>query len=48
MANRFEITWIVENGCGHYRVKDHLTGKVVHCDKGELNETMYELMGCDM
>lgn len=45
MMCRFEIITVVENGYPHYKVKDYFTGKEIHCDLNELNETMWELMG---
>ncbi len=45
MTERFLINWIVENGNPHYKVYDKVTNQVVHCDEGELNETILEMMG---
>lgn len=45
MENRFNINVVVENGYPHYKITDNKTGKTVHCDFNELNETMYEMMG---
>lgn len=43
--SRFTITRVVENGYPHYKVCDNLTGKEVHCDMNELNETIWQLLG---
>ncbi len=45
MKERFLISWVVENGHPHYKVHDKVTGKTVHYDEGELNETIWEMMG---
>ncbi len=45
MKERFLISWIVENGYPHYKVHDKVTGRTVHCDEGELNETIWKMMG---
>ena len=44
---RFKITTITENGEDHYMVTDLKNGREIHCDIGELNETLYELMEDD-
>lgn len=44
MEKRFEISTVVENGHPHYRIHDYKTGKTVHCDFGELNITLDEMM----
>ena len=45
MLERLTITTIVENGYQHYKVHDNLTGRTIHCDLNELNETIWELLG---
>jgi len=45
MEERFKISTIVENGHPHYKIYDYKTGKTVHCDFGELNIILDELMG---
>ncbi len=45
MTERFLINWVVENGYPHYKVYDKVTGREVHCDEGELNETIWEMLG---
>ncbi len=45
MIERFLINWIVENGYPHYKVYDKVTNQAVHCDEGELNEIIWEMMG---
>ena len=45
MNKRFSINWVVENGYAHYKVHDNLTGKTIHCEENELNETIWELLG---
>lgn len=45
MVERFRISTVVENGYPHYKVEDLVTGNEIHCDFGELNTTLYELMG---
>jgi hypothetical protein len=45
MEERFKISTVIENGCLHYKIFDCKTFKEVHCDIGELNSTLYELMG---
>lgn len=45
MERRFRISTVVENGHPHYKVEDLVTGNEIHCDFGELNTTLYELMG---
>ena len=44
-TSRFTINWVVENGYAHYKVHDNLTGKTIHCEENELNETIWELLG---
>ena len=43
--SRFTITTVVENGYAHYKVHDNLTGRTIHCEDNELNETIWELLG---
>ena len=45
MNKRLSIDWVVENGYAHYKVHDNLTGKTIHCEENELNETIWELLG---
>ena len=45
MIERFVISTVVENGHPHYKILDCKSGKEIHCDFGELNSTLYELMG---
>lgn len=45
MHKLFDIETIIENGHGHYKVTDNRNGNVIHCEFGELNETIYELLG---
>lgn len=45
MTERFLISWVVENGHPHYKVYDKVKYREVHCDEGELNETIWEMMG---
>lgn len=45
MKERFVINWVVENGHPHYKVYDKVTDQTVHCDEGELNETIWEMLG---
>jgi len=45
MAERFLISCVVKNGYPHYKVHDRATGQTVHCDEGELHETIWEMMG---
>lgn len=45
MLERFLINWVVENGRPHYKVYDRVTDQTIHCDEGELNETILELLG---
>lgn len=44
MVKRLEITWVIENGYPHYKVYDKITGKEIHCDEQELNETIWEIL----
>lgn len=44
MNKRFNISTVIENGHPHYKVYDIKTGKTIHCDLNELNETIYELI----
>ena len=44
MTDRFKISTVVENGHPHYKIVDCKTNKEVHCEFGELNSTLYELM----
>ena len=44
MVKRFKIDMVIENGQGHYKIVDQLTGNEIHCDFNELNETIYELL----
>lgn len=44
MVERFRVSTVVENGHPHYKIVDHKTGCEIHCDFGELNSTLYELM----
>lgn len=45
MMHRFKIDKVIENGYPHYKILDCKTGKSVHCDLSELNETLKVLMG---
>ena len=45
IMERFLINWVVENGHPHYKIYDKVTDQTVHCDEGELNETILELLG---
>lgn len=45
MMERFVINWVVENGHPHYKVYDKMTNQTVHCDEGELNKIIQELLG---
>ena len=45
MNERISIDWVVENGYAHYKVYDNLTGRTIHCEENELNETIWELWG---
>lgn len=47
MMERFLIKWVVENSHPHYKVYDKVTDRIVHCDEGELNETILEMMKND-
>ena len=44
MERRFCIDTVVENWHPHYKITDYKTGKEVHCDFGELNATLDELL----
>ena len=44
MADRFSISWVVENGHPHYKVYDKVTDMEIHCDENELNETIWQLL----
>ena len=44
MHKRFVIETIIENGHGHYKVTDNISGNVIHCEFNELNDTIYELL----
>lgn len=44
LKERFKIGTVIENGELHYKIFDCKTGMTVHCDIGELNQTIYELM----
>ena len=45
IMSRFIVTTVVEHGQAHYNVHDNSTGKDIHCDFNELNETIWELLG---
>lgn len=45
MREGFKIDTVVENGHPHYKITDLKDGNEIHCDFGELNEVLYELMG---
>ena len=45
MHKRFVIETIIENGHGHYKVTDNISGNIIHCEFNELNDTIYELLG---
>lgn len=42
--NGYRIDFTEEGYC----LTNKITGEKIYVNKGELNETMYELMGCDM
>lgn len=44
MEMRFVISTVTHNGYPHYKILDNKTGKTVHCDLDELNDTLYEMM----
>lgn len=45
MEKRFTISTVIENGYPHYKVFDCKTGRTVHCDLNELNNTLDEMIG---
>ncbi len=45
MMERFLIKWVEENGHPYYKVYDRATDLVIQCDEGELNETIWEMLG---
>ncbi len=45
MTERFLISWVVENGHLHYKVYDRVIGCIIHCNEGELNETIWKMLG---
>lgn len=42
---RFKVNVVVQNGHPHYLVHDTETGNEIHCEFGELNETIWEMEG---
>lgn len=42
---RFIISTINENGNLHYRIYDKLSQKFINCGIGELNKTIWKLLG---
>lgn len=45
MVNRLEIHTIGKNEELHYIIHDKLTGKTICCNKNELNEAIWNLLG---
>ena len=42
MNPQFKIETVLENGYGHYKITNPLTGETIHCDFNELNDTLQE------
>lgn len=45
MPERFSISTIVEENRLYYKVYDNESGKTIECNVGELNKTIWKLLG---
>ena len=44
MAERFSVSTLVNDGGLYYRVYDKKTEKIIECNVGELNQTIWKLL----
>ena len=45
MSERFSVSTLVNDGGLYYRVYDKKTEKIIECNVGELNQTIWKLLG---
>ena len=44
MLERFSVSTLMNNGGLYYRVYDKKTEKIIECNVGELNQTIWKLL----
>ena len=44
MSERFSVSTLVNDGRLYYRVYDKKTEKIIECNVGELNQTIWKLL----
>ena len=45
MSERFSVSTLVGDDGLYYRVHDNESGKIIECNVGELNQTIWKLLG---
>ena len=45
MSERFSVSTLMGDEGLYYKVHDKKTGKIVECNVGELNQTIWKLLG---
>ena len=44
MSERFSVSTLVRDDGLYYRVYDNKSGKIIECNVGELNQTIWKLL----
>lgn len=44
LKNKFSINPVVQNGYIHYKITNNETNQTVHCEAGEISETIEEML----
>ena len=45
MSERFSVSTLMGKNGLYYRVRDKKSGKIIKCNIGELNQTIWKLLG---
>ena len=45
MSERFSVSTLMNDDGLYYRVYDRKSGKIIECNVGELNQTIWRLLG---
>lgn len=45
MSERFSVSTLMGKSGLYYRVHDKKSGKIIECNVGELNQTIWKLLG---
>ena len=45
MSERFSVSTLIGKNGLYYRVHDKKSGKIIECNVGELNQTIWKLLG---